>query len=441
MMDNISPQKRLEIIDALRRGTVPQNGLASFVIGLDQFNETIENELDQVTKGGSVFKAIRGEYGSGKTFFSRWLQERAKNMGFATAEVQISETDTPLHKVETVYRRSMERLSISGLSSGAFRNIIDSWFFTLEEDILSTNNDSEQNEEQLEEKTNQLMEQRLSPITKTAPIFAGVLRAYRKATIENNYVFADGLISWITGHPQVSAEIKRFAGIKGEVDHFSALNFLQGLLLILKDSGHPGLILVMDEVETIQRVRSDIRDKGLNALRQLIDEVDAGRFPGLYLMITGTPAFFDSPQGAQRLAPLAQRLYTDFSTDARFDNPRAIQIRLKGFDLKTLVQLGIRIRDIYSESADNKNRIQTLANDTYIQSIAKAVTGNLGGKVGIAPRLFLKKLVSDVLDRIDQFPDFNPTIDYKLTLAESELSEIEKNALPASSVDDIELDI
>ena len=60
---------------------------------------------------------------------------------------------------------------------------------------------------------------------------------------------------------------------------------------------------MLDEVETLQRVRGDIRDKALNALRQLIDDVDAGRVPGLVLVITGTPAFFHGPQGAQRLAP------------------------------------------------------------------------------------------------------------------------------------------
>ena len=85
--------------------------------------------------------------------------------------------------------------------------------------------------------------------------------------------------------------MKRAAGIKGELDHFGAANFLIGLLTILRDSGFPGLVLVLDEVETLQRMRADTRERGLNALRQLIDEIDAGRFPGLYLVITGTPAF------------------------------------------------------------------------------------------------------------------------------------------------------
>jgi hypothetical protein len=440
-MEKISPQKQHEIIDALRRGTVPKNGLATFAMGLEPFVGAIERELGIIANGGSVFKAVRGEYGSGKTFFSRWVQELAESKGFATSEVQISETETPLHKLETVYRRSMERLSIIGIPVGALRNIIDSWFFTLEEDILSDQSVDSRNETRLTDMTNQLMEHRLAPITRRAPAFSAILRRYREATLDGDFILAEGLMAWLSGQPHVASGIKRKAGIKGEVDHFAALTFLQGLLLILKDSGHPGLVLVMDEVETLQRVRGDVRDKGLNALRQFIDEIDGGRFPGMYLMITGTPMFFDGPQGIQRLVPLAQRLHTDFSTDSRFDNPRAVQIRLKGFDLDTLVKLGIRIRDVYSLYTQNVRILNLKADDEYIETLAKAITGTLGGKIGIAPRLFLKKLVGDVLDRIDQFPDFDPRKDYALTLVDSEMSKIERNAASARDVDEIDLDL
>jgi hypothetical protein len=53
----------------------------------------------------------------------------------------------------------------------------------------------------------------------------------------------------------------------------------------------------------------------------------------------------------------------------------------------------------------------------------------------------LKKLVSDVLDRIEQFPEFDPRIHYALTVSSSELNEIERNALSAKSVDEIELEL
>jgi len=91
----ISPARRSEIIDALRRGTVPRNGLDAFAVGVDRFQATLDDELSSVRSGRAVFKALRGEYGSGKTFFGRWLQERARAAGFASSEVQISETETP----------------------------------------------------------------------------------------------------------------------------------------------------------------------------------------------------------------------------------------------------------------------------------------------------------------------------------------------------------
>ncbi|MFN9036127.1 MAG: BREX system ATP-binding domain-containing protein, partial [Planctomyces sp.] len=67
-------------------------------------------------------------------------------------------------------------------------------------------------------------------------------------------------------------------------------------------------------------------------------------------------------------------------------------------------------------------------------------TGRLGGKVGVAPRIFLKKLVGDVLDRIDQFADFDPAKDYHLTIAETELNRLERQAMGATDVDEIELE-
>jgi hypothetical protein len=89
-MTPISPQRRAEIIDALRGGAVPRRGLETLAVGLDYFERAIGEELEAVRAGSSKFKAVRGEYGGGKTFFARWLQEKAKRLGFATSEVQIS---------------------------------------------------------------------------------------------------------------------------------------------------------------------------------------------------------------------------------------------------------------------------------------------------------------------------------------------------------------
>jgi hypothetical protein len=434
----VSPRRRQEIIDALRRGTVPHTSLDAFAVGLERFEPALEQELLAVKGGGAVFKAVRGDYGCGKTFFARWLADRARKLGFSTSEVQVSETETPLHRLETVYRRLCERLATTDTSQGALRNIIDGWFYALEEDALAEGPSG--SEQGLLARTSELLEQRLAKVTAAAPMFSAALRGYRQAQVSGDTATAEGLLAWLAGQPNVAAAAKRVAGVKGEIDHFGALNFLQGLLTVLRDSGGAGLLIVLDEVETLQRLRGDVRDKGLNALRQLIDEVDGGRFPGLYLLVTGTPAFFDGPQGVQRLEPLAQRLHVDFATEARFDNPRAVQVRLAAFDLDRLVEVGCRVRSIYQEHCPSAARVAQRCDDAYVCDLASAVAGKLGGRVGIAPRVFLKKLVADVLDRIDQFPDFDPRQHYALTVSDTELTAVERNAAAARDVDDIELE-
>lgn len=410
-----------------------------FATGLGRFEGAIDAELDAVVSGASVFKAVRGEYGSGKTFFSRWLGERARRRNFAVAEVQISETETPLHKLETVYRRLIDRLATTSFPASALRPVVDAWLFALEEDALAAG----ASDDELPAAVERLLTKRLAEVSRHAPAFAAALRGYRSALAGGDEPTAAAVLAWLGGQPQVAAIARRAAGVRGDLDHFGALGFLQGLLTVLRDAGHAGLFVVLDEVETLQRVRSDARDKALNALRQLIDEVHSGRFPGLYLLVTGTTAFFEGPQGVQRLAPLAQRLATDFTTDLRFDNPRAVQLRLPGFTLESLVDLGGTIRDLYAAGSKRPDRIRVLADDTYVADLARSVEGAFGGQAGVAPRLFLKKLVGDVLDRIDQFEDFDPRQHYRLTVTRSELTDIERNQASGvvESADDVDLDL
>ncbi|MFG3657085.1 BREX system ATP-binding protein BrxD [Streptomyces sp. NPDC047706] len=437
---DVSAVRRREVVDALRRGTVPHSGLDLFAVGLDRFTGALDEDVATVARGGAAFHAIRGEYGSGKTFFARWLAERAKRAGLATAEVQISETETPLHRLETVYRRLTERLSTATHQPSALRAIVDSWFYTLEEEVLDNGDVDEDDEVALAAAVDVLMERRLADVARTTPAFAAALRGYRRAVAADDAATAEALIAWLGGQKSVAASARRAAGVRGDLDHFAALGFLQGLLTVLRDCGHPGLLVVLDEIETLQRVRGDVREKGLNALRQLLDEIDAGRFPGLFLVITGTPAFFDGQQGVQRLPPLAQRLATDFSTDPRFDSPRAVQLRLAGFDLERLGELGRRVRDLYAGAARYPQRVEQQVDDAYLMELATAVTGGLGGKVGVAPRVFLRKLVADVLDRVDEFEDFDPRRHYALTIADGELTEVERNAA-AARADDIDLEM
>ncbi|TVQ95978.1 MAG: BREX system ATP-binding protein BrxD [Deltaproteobacteria bacterium] len=433
----LSPQRREDIVAALARGVVPAAGLAELAVGLERLEETFRRELERVATGRGHFKAIRGEYGAGKTFCVRWLTERARRMGFATAEVQISETDTPLHRMETVYRRAMEHLETPTSRTGALADVVDRWFFSLEEDVRATGLAVDVDEEGLARAVQERMEARLAGVSQVMSSFAAALRGYHRAMLAGDYGTAQALLAWVAGQPNVGAAPKRGAGLKGEIDHEGALTAFRGVLTVLRDSGYQGLVLVLDEVETLQRVRTDVRDKSLNALRQLIDELDGERFPGLYVVITGTPAFFDGQQGIKRLEPLAQRLHVDWLPTPEFDNPEATQIRLRGLDREGLLALGRRVRDLFADGQPYAERVHARFSDAFIASLADKVTGRLGGRVGVTPRLFLMKLVN-VLQTVAAHPAFDPAEAWSLELRPEEMTREEQAAL---GVDDVELEV
>lgn len=83
-----------------------------------------------------------------------------------------------------------------------------------------------------------------------------------------------------------------------------------------------------------------------------------------------------------RLPALAQRLASDFSTDPRFDNSRAVQLRLPGLNRDALLALGANVRNLYADSVAEPDRVVKIVDDNYIGELADAVTGSLGGRSG-----------------------------------------------------------
>ncbi len=57
----LSKQRRLDIISALRRGTVRNRVWTRLPWGWEKFHEAILQELNDVQGGRAVFKAVRGE--------------------------------------------------------------------------------------------------------------------------------------------------------------------------------------------------------------------------------------------------------------------------------------------------------------------------------------------------------------------------------------------
>ena len=109
------------------------------------------------------------------------------------------------------------------------------------------------------------------------------------------------------------------------------------------------------------------------------------------------------------------------------------------FKHESLVEIGQKVRRIFVSGLADGDRVLAKVDDQVISALATGIAGRLGGEVGLAPRIFLKKLVSELLDVVELHQDFNPLEHYKTVISGEELNDAERTAIGAVSPDEIQL--
>lgn len=394
------------IINALRRGTVPASGLERIAVGLEMEENTIRSQMDYVSQGGGDLKFVRGDYGSGKTFLVARALEIAREMGFVTAHVVVSPA-CPLHKFREIYRQICGSLRTRE-EEHAQKSIVDTWLFGIEERILKVS-DRVLPEDVLEKATLAEIETALAGISELNSSLAAALRTYYRASNQGDFQTAQSAIGWICAETNVGRDFKQKAGIRGDIDEASAFTFLRGLVRIIVSAGYRGLAVAVDELETTQSLPRNQREKSYHVLQTIIESLDRGDLSHTYFLFTGTPAFFDGPRGIRTLPSLYDRICI-VQPEEGFRNPRQPQIALAKFDAKKLEQVALKVMEIYGEAYSDVDRSRV--SHRFIRAMISRVTEKFGGRVDVIPRIFLKEFI-DVLDKCELYEDYNPSEQYR----------------------------
>jgi hypothetical protein len=404
----VMDRRRLEsinIINSLRRGTVPASGLERIAVGLDVEEDVIGKQLDFVAQGGGDVKFIRGEYGSGKTFLVARALEIARAKGFVTSHVVIS-SSTPLYKLRGIYQQVCANLR-TGSEEHAIKTVIDNWLFAIEERLVAVNPEGT-DDLALEAATEREIEAGLAGISEMNTALAAALRTYYKANNAGEFQLAQAALGWIAAEPNIGRDFKQKAGIRGDIDDTIAFLFLRGLVRIIHGAGYRGLAIAVDEVETTQGLQRNQREKGYQTLVQIIDALDRGEMPRCYFLFTGTPALFDGSRGIRSITPLYDRINVVQSDE--FRNPRQPQIMLSKFDTGKLELVALKLADVYAQAYSEPDRERV--SHKFIRAMIKKVTTKFGGRIDVIPRIFLKEFV-DVLDKCELYEDYNPWEGYE----------------------------
>lgn len=393
-----SQRDREHIFERLRSGVVPERGLEDFAVGIERQRAEIGRVLDLAAAGEGVFKFIRGGYGCGKTFMSKLALHDAQAKGFATSFVVVSDNDLHFHKFDDVYRKVVQELGTSSCPRGALGDIIDRWIAKVENALIAGGAD--ENATDFDQKVQKRIEEDITSLTggKAPEDLGRVLREVFKLKQAGKVREAGALMSWLAGSENVSSSEKKAAGIKGDITSTDAMAYLQGVLEIVKAAGYKGLVIVIDEAETILRMRGDVRGKSLNGIRQIIDAAD--RYKGLLWIFTGTSEFFDTRRGVAGLQPLHDRI--QFLTEGGLVTMRQPQLELKPFDRDRLKDVGLRLRQLYPMG--DPNIVAQKVTPERIEAMVDEVTKGFRGDVGVVPRQFLRRLVN-FFDAIAENPD------------------------------------
>ncbi|MFU8770324.1 MAG: BREX system ATP-binding domain-containing protein [Desulfotignum sp.] len=379
-LEALEPFQARSIIEALRKGSVPVEYVPVFTVGRQKWLSHIEDDLDNyIAKGGAKVRFISGDYGDGKTHFMSVVRHLALEKGFAVSFVVLTR-EVPIHKFETVYQAIVRQLRGDFAGTG-IRALLTAWL-----DKLAPGPEAVQFKEipgmdiSFANALAALVNNRFAPVAE------GEEKERREADNEI-------LMHWIEGGKVTKRELKPFQ-IYEFLNKGNARQFMNSLILFLRHTGHQGLILLMDEMETVVTMSTSIRNAAYENVRLFIDNSETAQH--LHVFFSIIPDVLVSEKGFKSYDALWSRVRS--IGDAKRLNYRGVLVDLHQTPLQTgeLLDLGRALRTLHGISF--RWHPEEMVTDSVMEQICASQK-----RMGVISevRLFIKQLIS-ILDLAEQ---------------------------------------
>ncbi len=385
--------EKMEIINALKNGNIPNDNVMQFCVGRENQIKEFNNLLDYVEMGNASTKFINGEFGAGKSFFLKVIEEMAYKENFVVSRITIGD-NLPFHKIDMVYKEIAKSLKCK--TGTSLNHIIDRWITRLK---VETEDDLDEDDvEIINIVVEELLEEDLIETRDCSNPFATAIVSYYHAREAGDKQTANYAQAWLRGDSNIPFTEKRKFGVKGGVDKENAFHFLTALSTFIKSIGYSGLVILIDEAEFIMKTPlQKSRDSAYNYIRDIFDGCSNGTFTNLLFVFAGTYQFFEDDQrGVRSYEALYSRI--ENAVDSEYENVRTPIISLTGFNeenAKELAQIIIQIHgDAYNwDTSIVKSNLNLFVNKHIENS---GLTGGL-----MVPRDFIREFV-EILDTIEQ---------------------------------------
>lgn len=273
----------IPMFEAIRIGAaVPVEYIDDLIFGRDTEKKAINDDLNFVASGNSKIRIFMGDYGFGKTSLARYAEHQAIEKGMVISYLSEKDYDE-FHKQDELFKAIMKNITLFGIDGNPIRIFLDGWAQEKIEEIKNSKRDLKT----VEETKVYILK---GEDNFSDGLFAQFCSAYLYKSLNNESV--EELIAYIMGESVDKRYLK-----KNGIYHFlsnDGWNFLKAFTILMRNIAIPGLLIVMDEMESFIHKRSDLRKKAYNQLREMVDSLNSGKLSGIYSIWLGTPLWFNN---------------------------------------------------------------------------------------------------------------------------------------------------
>ena len=395
----IKAKERETIIQSLKSGVVPRAGLQHIQVGRSEELKSFIKDIDTISEGGTSFRFVIGEYGSGKTFFLSLVRSIALEKGLVTMHADLSPTKR-LHGSDGQPRLLLADM-IGNLSTrtkqdgNALQNIIERFISNAKEEASSTGKNTY---EIISEKLNELNDYT------GGYNFITVIKKYLEAYESGNSDLMNSVLKWLKAGYTTKTETFKDLGIREFISDASFYNTLKLYSVLVRKAGYKGLLICMDEMVNLYKIPNSVsRKANYEEILSMLNNTLQGSFSNIGFIMCGTPEFLtDNIRGLYSYEALRSRLSENsFSKQLGVTDYNSVVLRLASLTKEELYLLLTNLRHVFAGG----NEANYLVPDDALISFLNHCSNKIGESYFRTPRTTIKSFL-DLLSILEQYPNY-----------------------------------
>lgn len=345
MSTPIRPKDRDALLQALRAGVVPRTGQHLIQVGRAREIEALVKDIDRIADGGTGFRLVIGEYGSGKTFFLNLVRAVAMEKKMVTASADLT-PDRRLHasggQARSLYAELTKNMSTrTKPEGGALQGIVEKFIFTATTEAKAEGFGVET-----------VIRRKLAKLAEMVNgyDFAHVIEAYWRGHQDGNEQLKSDAIRWLRGEFTTKTDAKAALGVRTIVDDSSIYDQIKLLALFVRMADYSGLLVCLDELVNLYKLsNSQARNSNYEQILRILNDVLQGTAEGLGVLMGGTPEFLmDTRRGLYSYSALQSRLAENtFAKSGLIDTSHPV-LRLSSLTQEDFLVLLHKIRHVFA---------------------------------------------------------------------------------------------